>query len=844
MAKSAQLARGFGQRVNRQVDSWNELVALGQRRLLEGLGFVLVALCSLIVLALLTYNPADPSLNTAVEGATGNFLGPYGAVMADLLVQGLGLSAFLLPLILIGWAFRLLLQRPLLHMPRRLLMVPLALLAGSFVGAVLHVAPIPLPAGAGGAIGWALLHVLQAAGFATLELPVALGATALTFLLMLSIMGLSWGDWRDVGSHAGRRAARLAVASGQGAAAAVGFGQRVVERWREAREEGEAATSAPAAVRALGPSRPMPWAKPAGAGPAAAPAERREPQIGGGVTPLRPAAPLRPTEPAPVTEPEEPPGGRLVRLVMPGTRTLAQGRRAEQERQPMLGFDGEPILPPIDLLVKPPPGKVDTIDEEALQKNARLLEAVLEDYGVRGEIVQVRPGPVVTLYELEPAPGIKASRVIGLADDIARSMSAISVRVAVVPGRSVIGIELPNTKAETVFLRELLDSPGYEKHTGRLALALGKDIGGEAVVADLARMPHLLIAGTTGSGKSVGINTMILSILYRMPPDRCKFIMVDPKMLELSVYDGIPHLLAPVVTDPRKAVMALKWTVREMESRYQKMSKLGVRSIEGYNTRLAEARAKGERLVRKVQTGFDPETGEPIIEEQPFDLNELPLIVVIVDEMADLMLVAGKDIEASVQRLAQMARAAGIHIIMATQRPSVDVITGTIKANFPTRISFQVTSKIDSRTILGEGGAEQLLGRGDMLYMAGGGRVTRVHGPFVSDEEVERVVSALKGRAEPDYIEEITEEDAGGGSGGGGGGLAGDDDDGASGDQLYDQAVALVTREKKASTSFVQRHLQIGYNRAARIIERLEEEGVVSAANHVGRREVLAPPPR
>jgi len=453
----------------------------------------------------------------------------------------------------------------------------------------------------------------------------------------------------------------------------------------------------------------------------------------------------------------------------------------------------------------------------------------------------VRPGPVVTLYELEPAPGIKASRVIGLADDIARSMSAISVRVAVVPGRSVIGIELPNTRAETVYLRELLDSPAYEKHQGRLALALGKDISGEAVVADLARMPHLLIAGTTGSGKSVGINTMILSILYRMPPDRCKFIMVDPKMLELSVYDGIPHLLAPVVTDPRKAVLALKWTVREMESRYQKMSKLGVRSIEGFNARLAEARDKGEKLVRKVQTGFDPETGQPIIEEQPFDLTELPLIIVIVDEMADLMLVAGKDIEASVQRLAQMARAAGIHIIMATQRPSVDVITGTIKANFPTRISFQVTSKIDSRTILGEGGAEQLLGRGDMLYMAGGGRVTRVHGPFVSDEEVERIVSFLKSRADPDYIDEITEDDKGGGSGGG---LVDDDDDASSGDQLYDQAVALVTRERKASTSFVQRHLQIGYNRAARIIERMEEEGVVGGANHVGRREVLAPPPR
>jgi S-DNA-T family DNA segregation ATPase FtsK/SpoIIIE len=467
-----------------------------------------------------------------------------------------------------------------------------------------------------------------------------------------------------------------------------------------------------------------------------------------------------------------------------------------------------------------------------------MLEAVLEDFGVRGTIVQVRPGPVVTLYELEPAPGIKASRVIGLADDIARSMSAISVRVAVVPGRTVIGIELPNLKAETVYLRELLDSPAYEQHAGRLVLGLGKDIGGEPVIADLARMPHLLIAGTTGSGKSVGINTMILSVLYRMPPERCKFIMVDPKMLELSVYDGIPHLLAPVVTDPKKAVLALKWTVREMESRYQKMSKLGVRNIEGFNTRLREAAAKGESLIRKVQTGFDPETGTPVFEEQPFDASELPMIVVVVDEMADLMLVAGKDIEAAIQRLAQMARAAGIHIIMATQRPSVDVITGTIKANFPTRVSFQVTSKIDSRTILGEGGAEQLLGRGDMLYMAGGGRVTRVHGPFVSDEEVERVVSFLKTRGEPDYIEEITEDDGGPIDPFGG------DDEGGSGDGLYDQAVALVCRERKASTSFVQRHLQIGYNRAARLIEKMEGEGVVSQANHVGKREVLAPPGR
>ncbi len=465
---------------------------------------------------------------------------------------------------------------------------------------------------------------------------------------------------------------------------------------------------------------------------------------------------------------------------------------------------------------------------------------MLGDFGVRGQIINARPGPVVTLYELEPAPGIKSSRVIGLADDIARSMSALSARVAVVSGRNAIGIELPNDKREKVYFREMLSADEYTDTQAKLPLCLGKTIGGEPVVVDLARMPHLLIAGTTGSGKSVAINTMILSLLYRLSPDQCRLIMVDPKMLELSVYDGIPHLLTPVVTDPRKAVVALKWAVREMEERYKKMSKLGVRNIDGYNVRLAEAKQKGEQLSRTVHTGYDKESGDAIYEKEELDLEALPYIVVIVDEMADLMMVAGKDIEGAVQRLAQMARAAGIHVILATQRPSVDVITGTIKANFPTRISFQVTSKIDSRTILGEQGAEQLLGQGDMLYMAGGGRISRVHGPFCSDDEVEKVVRHLKSQGQPQYLEAVTaaeEEEF--------------DDDGnpvfdatsvgATGDatDLYQQAVQIVTRDKKASTSYIQRRLQIGYNRAASIMERMENEGIVGQANHAGKREIL-----
>ena len=511
-----------------------------------------------------------------------------------------------------------------------------------------------------------------------------------------------------------------------------------------------------------------------------------------------------------------------------------QGRRASKEAQNNLPLEPESsfTLPPLRLLSEPRGRAPQKVSMDALESNARLLETVLQDFGIKGEIGRVRPGPVVTLYELEPAAGIRSSRVVGLADDIARAMSAISCRVATVPGHNVIGIELPNSNRETVFLREILSSEAFEKSNAKLPLTLGKDIGGEPVLSDLTKMPHLLVAGTTGSGKSVGINTMILSILYRLTPEECRMILVDPKMLELSIYDGIPHLLAPVVTEPKKAVAALKWAVQEMENRYRKMSKIKVRNIEGYNSRMAEAIDKGETLTREIQTGFDPETGEAMFETEKINLEKLPYIVVVIDEMADLMLVAGKEIEAAVQRLAQMARAAGVHLITATQRPSVDVITGTIKANFPSRIAFQVTSKIDSRTVLGDMGAEQLLGMGDMLFMEGGGRIQRVHGPFVSDSEVEGLVSFLKKQGQPVYIDAVTEDSDPIEMGS----MEGD----TSGDSLYDQAVAIVTRDNRASTSYVQRRLQIGYNRAASLIEKMEEEGVISQPNHAGKREVLA----
>ncbi|MEM6275763.1 MAG: DNA translocase FtsK 4TM domain-containing protein [Pseudomonadota bacterium] len=551
-------------------------------------------------------------------------------------------------------------------------------------------------------------------------------------------------------------------------------------------------------------------------------------------------------EPAPPVLAPEPPKSIVQHTPK---KPVRPSTRAMEEAQPKLSFVEErPEYehPPLSLLMNPDQVERHHLSDEALEENARMLESVLDDYGVKGEIVSVRPGPVVTMYELEPAPGLKASRVIGLADDIARSMSALSARVSTVPGRSVIGIELPNEKREMVALREILAGRDFGDTNMRLPLALGKDIGGDPIVANLAKMPHLLIAGTTGSGKSVAINTMILSLLYRLSPEECRLIMIDPKMLELSVYDGIPHLLSPVVTDPKKAVVALKWVVGEMEERYRKMSKMGVRNIEGHNSRVADALSKDEMFTRTVQTGFDEDTGEPVFETEEIQPEKLPYIVVIVDEMADLMMVAGKEIEACIQRLAQMARASGIHLIMATQRPSVDVITGTIKANFPTRISFQVTSKVDSRTILGEMGAEQLLGMGDMLYMAGGAKITRVHGPFCSDEEVEEIVTYLKAYGPPEYVggvidgpAEDKESDIDLVLGLAGGGAIGGNTDGE--DALYDQAVGIVIKDRKCSTSYIQRKLAIGYNKAARLVEQMEDEGVVSAANHVGKREILVP---
>ena len=771
--------------------------AFVRRRLIEFAGMALTGLGAALAVAGLSFRAEDPSFNRAGDGPAMNLLGLPGAYAADLMWQTLGLAAFLLPFVLMVWGLGICRRRALVRWLPRLSALPAALLFSA-----LAVAYFPAPqawpgeSGVGGFAGDLLLGWL-ATQFRTEPWVVALGGGALGLAALLVVLAVGRDDWQRVfrtGTWVARQIARL---------------------W---------ALRTPVALR-IGDIRSR---------RAQAAVSRAEPVFGAPKSTARVRKPKRKGKKEAADAPDPP--STLVTAKRTAVRPGKKGRQAAQGKLDF-GAHGESPgdfeLPPLSLLAEPPPaGERGALRRDALEKNARLLETVLDDFGVKGEIVKVRPGPVVTRYELEPAPGTKTSRVVGLADDIARSMSAISVRVAVVPGSSTIGIELPNNNRETVYLRELLGSEVFERASAKLPLILGKDISGHPMIVDLARMPHLLIAGTTGSGKSVSINTLVLSLLYRLPPEACKFIMIDPKMLELSVYDDIPHLISPVVTEPKKAVVALKWTVREMEERYRAMTRLGVRNIDGYNARIAEARRTGEVLTRRVQTGFDPDTGQPIYEDQPFDLEPLPFIVVVVDEMADLMLVAGKDIEAAVQRLAQMARAAGIHLLMATQRPSVDVITGTIKANFPTRVSFHVTSKIDSRTILGEPGAEQLLGQGDMLYMAQGGRITRVHGPLVTDQEVEEVVAHLKRQGQPSYIESVTEEEDSEGFGG-------FDAEGGSGDELYDRAVAVICQHRKASTSFIQRHLQIGYNRAARIIERMEADGLVSEANHVGKREVL-----
>ena len=774
-----------------------------RRRLSELAGLAFITLALLGALALATWSVQDPSLSHATQKPIHNLLGYPGAIFSDLAMQLLGLAAILLlvPEALLGW--RLLSHKTFGEKWRSLFWILATFLGAAFASALPHIGSWPLPTGLGGVAGDAVLR-LPAMVFGT-----PLGG--ITRFVLCIVFGLA-------------TAVTLLVACGGRAQARKSVTRELEEEEQEFEDEeaGEDRSSAwlGMIVHALlswkarvgrmirGEARartPLPVVR----GP------RLEPRFDGdgGAAAYDDDYEDQDAEPAP--------------------------RRRAAPRAPARRSGSGYMLPSLNLLAAPRAGERTTLSREIIDGNAVALESVLQDFGVRGEIINARPGPVVTLYELEPAPGIKSSRVIGLADDIARSMSAISARVAVVSGRNAIGIELPNPTREKVYLRELLTGENYNENAAKLPLCLGKTIGGESVIVDLSRMPHLLIAGTTGSGKSVAINTMILSLVYRLRPDQCRLIMVDPKMLELSVYDGIPHLLTPVVTDPKKAVVALKWAVREMEGRYKKMSKLGVRNIEGYNARVAEAKAKGETLTRTVHTGYDKETGEAIYEKEQLELEPLPFLVVIVDEMADLMMVAGKDIEGAIQRLAQMARAAGVHVILATQRPSVDVITGTIKANFPTRISFQVTSKIDSRTILGEQGAEQLLGQGDMLYMAGGGRISRVHGPFVSDEEVEKVVRHLKSQGTPEYLEEVT---AGGD----------EDEDGnpifdstgmglAEGGDIYQQAVAIVKRDRKASTSYIQRRLQIGYNRAATIMERMEEEGIVGQPNHAGKREILIP---
>jgi S-DNA-T family DNA segregation ATPase FtsK/SpoIIIE len=803
-----------------------------KRRAAELVGLTVLATLAAACAALLTWSVADPSLNHATATPIHNLLGRPGAVVADVAMQFFGLACVVALVPPAHWGWRLMTDKRLDRIRNKLILWVLGTALSAACASLLP-APTswPLPTGLGGVVGDALLWAPRQL-LAGSSLGMAIVGVAFVALAILTLTAAAGYHFRPASdpddapapSVATRRAPERYDGDEEDSDGEPGFGLvslgALIHCALMLRSGARRLfVGRPKASASLGPTPRAPWLG-------------REPDAF--VNDLDAFAPRGERIEPQMTRSS---GGESARVAAPAG-ALKAGRRAASEAQLSLLDRDDYELPPLSMLAEAKRAVATKISEDALEQNARLLEGVLDDFGVKGEIINVRPGPVVTLYELEPAPGIKSSRVIGLADDIARSMSAISARVAVVQGRNVIGIELPNQRRETVYLRELLASQDFEKSKHRLAIALGKTIGGEPVIVDLARMPHLLVAGTTGSGKSVAINTMIMSLLYRLTPAQCRLIMVDPKMLELSVYDGIPHLLTPVVTDPKKAVVALKWAVREMEERYKRMSKLGVRNIDGFNARVVEAAQKGETITRTVQTGFDRQTGEAIYEQEEMELAELPYIVVVVDEMADLMMVAGKDIEGAVQRLAQMARAAGIHIIMATQRPSVDVITGTIKANFPTRISFQVTSKIDSRTILSEQGAEQLLGQGDMLYMAGGGRITRVHGPFVSDAEVEKIVTHLKAQGQPEYLSAITEEDPDEDVEAAAAGNLSTMDAEEAGD-YYDRAVNIVLRDRKCSTSYIQRRLSVGYNKAASLVERMEQEGVVSAANHAGKREIL-----
>ncbi len=806
------------------------------RRMVEAFALIILGVAIFAFISFASFSTKDPSLNTSVHvSSIENWGGVYGAYFADLMVQTFGFASYFLPLIFVFWGGRLFRKIPFVRFNLRVCSFLVLLCIGAaFFGAIPAFDGWTLGERFGGSVGFLFVETCvplldDFVGRFTLYF---LGV--LTFVMMCASFGyashVSWDKWKTI--------ARLIARALSLAAIFVVTKTIYAVRWLKVhgfnkQETSEPKTSAVVswlerkfvlAEEAIEADRSRVIAHPTPV--AVKEAEKKKP-----ITKI-------PSISKSETEEEVADSGPItpssIQIVTPEKSRLVP---ADEFEPTQLEVHPDFQLPSLDLLQKAQLTD-GAMSEEELHEQAAALQDVLNDFGVKGEIVKVHPGPVVTLYELEPAPGTKSSRVISLAEDIARSMEAVSVRAAVIPGKNAIGIEIPNAIRETVYLRELLSTKDYQATKTKLPLVLGKDIGGHPILADLAKMPHLLVAGTTGSGKSVAVNTMILSLLYHHTPEKCRFIMIDPKMLELAIYDGIPHLLSPVVTEPGKAVVALKWAVREMEERYRSMSKLGVRNIDGYNMRIKQAIEKGEILTRNVQTGFDADTGKPVFEEQQIELKELPYIVIIVDEFADLMMVAGKDVEAAIQRLAQMARAAGIHLIMATQRPSVDVVTGTVKANFPTRISFQVTSKIDSRTILGEGGAESLLGMGDMLYMASGGRITRVHGPFASDDEVEKVVRFLKSQGEPDYLDDVTD---GEGDGGDILGLFGDSNGGGKDgyDDLYDEAVAIVARDQKASTSYIQRQLQIGYNRAARIIEQMERDGVIGKANHVGKREIL-----